>query len=291
MPGSDNVFAATRDLLFTVAYEMLGSAADAEDVLQESWVRWSAVDQAHVRDARAYLVRIVTRLALNRLRAARRQREAYTGPWLPEPVVTAEEVTQNVELAESVSLAMLVVLESLLPAERAVFVLRDVFAFEYDEIADAVDRSPAAVRQIAHRARAHVRERRPRTDVSDREHAAVSERFFQAAATGAVQELMDVLAPGVVLLTDGGGHVQAALRPIIGADRVVRFIGGVRPEPDRLGFRVTRVNGRTSLLIYVDGTLDSVTSTHVEDGRVAEIYIVRNPHKLEGLTRVTRFAR
>src|SRR5690606_19265847 len=186
----------------------------------------------------AFLVRVVTRLALNRLRTIRRQRETYVGPWLPEPLLTTDDITRDVELAESVSLAMLVALESLSPAERAVFVLHDVFGFSYDEIADAVGKSTAAVRQIAHRAREHVRTRRPRATVSAEDHAAVSERFFEAAAGGDIQSLMDVLAPDVVLLTDGGGKVRAALRPIFGSDKVVRFLEGVRPEPERMRYEL-----------------------------------------------------
>src|SRR5580658_6522801 len=166
-PGpSTEAFLALRNLLFTVAYEMLGSAADAEDVLQETWLRWAGVDLATVRDQRAYLVQITTRQALARLRTLGRRKESYVGTWLPEPLLTAPDVAEDVELAESVSMAVLLVLETLAPTERAVFVLRDVFDLEYDEIAEAVGKSPAAVRQIAHRARAHVAARRPRGVVS-----------------------------------------------------------------------------------------------------------------------------
>lgn len=273
-----------RDLLFTVAYEMLGSAADAEDVLQESWLRWSGVDHAAVRDSRAYLVRIVTRMALNRLRSVKRQRETYIGPWLPEPVVTTN-IADDVELAESVSFAMLVVLESLKPMERAVFVLREVFGFEYDEIAEAVEKSNDAVRQIAHRAREHVRERHGRESVPGHVHATVSERFFDAAARGDVQALMDVLAPGVVLLSDGGGNVRAALKPIFGMAKVLRFLEGVRPPEDRMHAVQAWINGRRSVLIHVDGVLDTVVSTRVDDGAISEIYVIRNPEKLEQIAK------
>jgi RNA polymerase sigma-70 factor (ECF subfamily) len=284
-------FTEHRDLLFTVAYEMLGVSADAEDVVQEAWLRWADVDHADVRDARAYLVRVVTRLALNRLRTVKRQRETYVGPWLPEPLLTTDDVADDVELAESVSVAMLVVLESLSPAERAVFVLRDVFGFEHDEIAEAVGKSNAAVRQIAHRAREHVRARRPRASVSQHEHAAVSERFFQAAAGGDLQGLMDVLAPDVVLLSDGGGRAKAALRPITGSDKVVRFLEGVRPPAERLRYELAWVNGRRSVLFYVDDALDTVVTSHVEDGRIREIYIVRNPDKLGKLRQAAALVR
>ena len=198
MDSATEAFAAHRNLLFTVAYEMLGSAADAEDVLQETWLRWAGVDLDTVRDQRAYLVRITTRQALSRLRTLRRRKESYVGPWLPEPLLTAPDVAEDVELADSVSMAMLLVLETLTPPERAVFVLREVFDLEYDEIAEAVDKSPAAVRQIAHRARAHVAARRPRGVVSPAETRAALAAFQRAAETGDLQGLLDILAPDVV---------------------------------------------------------------------------------------------
>ena len=215
--SATDVFVAHRNLLFTVAYEMLGSAADAEDVLQETWLRWAEVDRAEVRDERAYLVRITTRLSLNRMRTMARRRESYVGPWLPEPLLTTPDVAEDVELADSLSMAMLLVLETLNPTERAVFVLREVFDFGYDEIAAAVDKTPAAVRQIAHRARNHVDERQPRSDVTPGQREEVTARFLEATVTGNVQTLLDVLAPDVVLITDGGGAKQAALRPILGS--------------------------------------------------------------------------
>src|SRR5262249_27515987 len=202
---SDDAFARHRRLLFTVAYEMLGSACDAEDVVQETWLRWADVDPAAVRDPRAYLVRIVTRQALNRLRTLARRREDYVGEWLPEPLVTSPDVAADVELAESVSIAMLTVLETLGPAERAVFVLREVFDTPYDEIAEAVGKSPAAVRQIAHRAREHVAARRPQVSVSATEQQEALDRFLAAIRHGDLQGLLDVLAPDVVIVADGGG--------------------------------------------------------------------------------------
>src|SRR5437867_8556065 len=217
-------FLAHRNLLFTVAYEMLGSAADAEDTLQETWLRWVGVDLDNVRDQRAYLVRITTRQALVRLRTLGRRKESYVGPWLPEPLLTAPDVAEDVELADSVSMAMLLVLETLTPNERAVFVLREVFDLAYDEIAEAVGKSPAAVRQIAHRARAHVAARRPRGVVSAAETRDALEAFQRAAETGDLQSLLDTLAPDVVFLGDGGGVKQAVLRPILGADSVARVL-------------------------------------------------------------------
>jgi RNA polymerase sigma-70 factor (TIGR02957 family) len=282
-------FEEHRGLLFTVAYEMLGSVADTEDVLQDSWLRWSDVDRCDVRDARAYLVRLVTRQALNRLRTLRRRREAYVGPWLPEPLVTTPDVADDVELADSVSMAMLVVLETLTPLERAVFVLREVFGFEYDEIATATDRTPEAVRQLASRARKHVQARRPRVEPppdGDR----IAQRFLEAAATGDLQGLLEVLAPDVVLTSDGGGVMKAALRPIAGADKVARFLSAVRPDTG-LGIEWAQVNGAPGVLLTVGGVLDSVVTYVVRDGLVQEIYFVRNPDKLghlaepRGLTR------
>lgn len=277
------IFTEHRAMLFTVAYEMLGSAADAEDVLQEAWLRWSDVDHAHVRNPRAYLAQTVARLSLNRLRALKRQRETYIGPWLPEPVATSQDVERDVELAESVSLAMLVVLESLSPTERAVFVMRDVFGFDYGDIADAIDKSEAAARQIAHRARTHVRERREHTRATLQEHAEASERFFRASVEGDIQQLMDALAPGVVLMTDGGGVVRAALNPIYGRDKVLRFLQGVRPAEDRVRYETGTVNGAPALLAHVDGVLDSVVATRVHDGVITELYVIRNPHKLRNI--------
>jgi RNA polymerase sigma-70 factor (ECF subfamily) len=292
MTAPEEVFAEHRGLLFTVAYEMLGSAADAEDVLQESWLRWADVLHDEVRDPRAYLVRVVTRQSLNRLRTLQRQRETYVGPWLPEPLLTAPDVVEDVELADSVSFAMLVVLETLSPLERAVFVLREVFGFEYDEIAAATERTPTAVRQLASRARKHVEARRPRTTVpSDTEE--ITARFLLAASSGEIQPLMDLLAPDVVLLSDGGGKKQAALRPLHGADKVARwFVGVLRKEADvEFGVEWTHANGHPAALLYADGELDSVGTVYVEDGRITQIYLVRNPDKLAGLGRLREVRR
>ena len=227
---TDDPFVAHRSLLFTVAYEMLGSAADAEDVVQETWLRWADLGddgRAEVRDGRAYLVRIVTRQSLNRMRTLARRREDYVGEWLPEPLLTSPDVADDVELAESVSFAMLTVLETLDPTGRAVFVLREVFDVPYDEIAEAVGKSSAAVRQIAHRSREQVAARRPRHQVSREEQSAVVERFLAAVRGGDLQGLLDVLAPDVVVVADGGGVVAAALHPIVGSDKVAAFLSGL----------------------------------------------------------------
>ena len=282
MRSSAETFEEHRSLLFTVAYEMLGSVADADDVVQESWLRWAEVDQGEVRDPRAYLVRVVTRQALNRLRTVSRRRESYVGPWLPEPLLTAPDVADDVELAESVSMAMLVVLDSLSPLERAVFVLREVFGFDYAEIAESTGRSADAVRQLASRARKHVQARRPEPRPSA-ETEEVAASFFAAAAGGDLQQLMDLLAPDVVLLSDGGGKAKAALRPIVGADKVARFLLGIRPADGEFDVEWRPVNGVPSAIIHLGGRLDTVATGVVEDGRVVRLYLVRNPDKLTGL--------
>jgi RNA polymerase sigma-70 factor, ECF subfamily len=281
-------FVAHRGLLFTVAYEMLGSAADAEDVVQESWLRWAAADRAQVRDPRSYLVRVVTRQALNRLRTLSRSREDYVGEWLPEPLLTTPDVAEDVELADSVSIAMLTVLETLTPVERAVFVLREVFEMPHSEIAEAVGKPAATVRQIAWRAREHVAARRPRVRVSRAEQQAVTECFLAALRTGRLQDLMEVLAPDVVLIADGGGLVAAALAPVHGAERVA----GVLARASRYEFASATVwlNGAPAGRIEVAGELAAV-SLVIEDGRVTRVYLVRNPRKLTRLDKPADLAR
>jgi RNA polymerase sigma-70 factor (TIGR02957 family) len=274
-------FVAHRNLLFTVAYEMLGSAADAEDVLQETWLRWVGVDLAQVHDQRSYLVRITTRQALNRLRTLKRRKEAYVGPWLPEPLLTAPDVADDVELAESVSMALMLILETLSPTERAVFVLREAFDVSYDEIAAAVGKNPAAVRQIAHRARRHVDARRPRHVVSAASTRAALAAFQRALETRDLQSLLDVLAPDVVLVSDGGGVKQAAMRPVVGAGKVVRFaMGGLGKVQGLITCGPGVVNGSPALIVRLDGELDGVMAIRVEDTRIAGLYYVRNPQKL-----------
>ncbi|WP_420037938.1 RNA polymerase sigma-70 factor [Streptomyces sp. cg28] len=275
-------FLTHRNLLFTVAYEMLGSAADAEDVVQESWLRWSGVDRARVSDPRAYLVRIVTRQSLNRLRTLSRRREDYVGEWLPEPLLTGPDVAEDVELAESVSIAMLTVLETLAPAERAVFVLREVFDLPYEEIAAAVGKSAATVRQTARRARTHVAARRPRMRVERAEQREVVARFLAALRTGRLQELMEVMAPDVVMITDGGGVVAAALAPLHGAELVAGILAGAHGKVTELDTALVLLNGEPAGRIDFDG-VPSTVSLAVEDGRVTRIYVVRNPGKLTRL--------
>ncbi len=293
MPDSaTQIFLAHRNLLFTIGYQILGSAADVEDVLQESWLRWVKVDLAQVVDQRAFLVRITTRLSLDRLRALKRRKESYIGPWLPEPLLTAPDVADDVELANSVSMAIMLVLETLSPTERAVFVLREVFRVEYDEIAAAVDKTPAAVRQIAHRARQHVEARRPRAEVSPREARAAVESFRRALETGDFQTLLKVLAPDAVLITDGGGIRQAALRPIAGAEKLVRFVtAGIRKTGVSLAADPTLINGNPALLLSVDGLIEGVLAMRVEQARVTAIYYICNPEKLSRVTSETALAR
>ncbi|KOV57744.1 RNA polymerase sigma-70 factor [Streptomyces sp. MMG1121] len=287
---TDDPFVVHRSLLFTVAYEMLGSAADAEDVLQETWLRWADVDRSQVREPRAYLVRAVTRQSLNRLRSLSRSREDYVGEWLPEPLLTSPDVAEDVELAESVSIAVLTVLETLGPTERAVFVLREVFDMPYGEIAEAIGKSQVAVRQIARRAREHVAARRPRVQVSRSEKQAVVERFLTALRTGKLQELLEVMAPDVVLVTDGGGLVAAALEPIHGADAVAPILARANRVVDALETTTVWLNGAPAGRIEFDGTPAAV-SLEVEDGRVTRIYVVRNPHKLTRLDELADLAR
>jgi RNA polymerase sigma-70 factor (TIGR02957 family) len=285
-PGTE-AFLAHRNLLFTVAYEMLGSAADAEDVLQETWLRWADVDLDTVRDQRAYLVRITTRQALGRLRTLGRRKESYVGPWLPEPLLTAPDVAEDVELADSVSMAMLLVLETLTPTERAVFVLREVFDLAYDEIAEAVGKSPAAVRQIAHRARAHVAERRPRGTVSPAETRDALAAFQRATETGDLQHLLDILAPDVVFLGDGGGLVPAVQSPVTGAARVARLLATGLSRIAASSLQGAQVNGYPALILRLNGEIDTVIAVRIDDGLITGLYAVRNPEKLSRMDQET----
>ncbi|WP_420121082.1 RNA polymerase sigma-70 factor [Nakamurella sp.] len=299
-PGSDaglDDFVRHRDLLFTIAYEITGSVTDAEDVVQESYLRWQeAARTSEIRNPRAYLARIATRQALNRQRGNARRREDYVGPWLPEPLVTVPDVADDAVLADAVSMAMRVVLDSLTPDERAVFVLREVFAFGHDEIAEALGKSSAAVRQIAHRARSGVQARRPSPDgATPRDSSArqVAERFLRAATTGELQDLLDVLAPDVVLTADGGGKVSAGLRPIRTADKVGRFLMGIRAKGfgDEVRIEPALVNGRAGVLGYVGDVLDTVLTWDVADDRITAIYLVRNPDKVRTAERAQSVTR
>ena len=288
---SADPFVTHRGLLFTVAYEMLGSVADAEDVVQETWLRWADVDHAGVYDPRAYLVRIVTRQALNRIRTLSRRREEYVGEWLPEPLLTSPDIAEDVELADSVSIAMLTVLETLGPVERAVFVLREVFDTPYDEIAEAVDRKPAAVRQIASRARNHVAARRPRIDVGLTEQQEVVNQFLASINSGDVQGLMDVLAPDVVMIADGGGLAPAFRHPIEGMEQVATMLSGLRRAARDAVAATMWLNGAHAIRIDRAGVLDTAISLAIENGRITRIYAVRNPRKLARLGEELRLSR
>ncbi|CAM5295882.1 MULTISPECIES: RNA polymerase sigma-70 factor [Streptomyces] len=287
-----DVFEEHRPVLLGVAYRMLGRVADAEDVVQEAWLRWSRADRSEVREPRAYLVRVTTRLAIDRLRQVKARGESYVGPWLPEPYVTdfgdrVPDTAERAVLADSVSLAVLIVLESLSPLERAVFVLREAFGYPYAEIAAMLDRGEAAVRQLAGRARRHVEERRPRYEVDPAERRDLTERFLAAAAGGDLEGLMSLLAPDVRLIGDSGGKAKAPLRVLESADHVGRFLAGVAQKGIAdAGFRYVEINGGPALLVLSGGRPDSVFQVDVLDGRIQAVYVIRNPDKLKALADV-----
>ncbi|MCF3101538.1 RNA polymerase sigma-70 factor [Streptomyces roseoverticillatus] len=284
-----DAFEEHRSVLTGVAYRMLGRVTDAEDVVQEAWLRWSGADREDVRDPRGYLVRVTTRLAVDRLRQVQARREAYVGPWLPEPIATdygpsVPDTAEQAVLADSVSLAVLVVLESLSPLERAVFVLREAFGFPFGEIAVTLDRTDASVRQLASRARRHVDERRPRFTVDPAEQRDLTEKFLAAATGGSIGHLLELLAPDVRLVGDSGGKAKAPLRVIETADKVGRFLHAVAQNstPDT-EVRFMEINGRPGILVLSGGRPDAALALEVADGRIATVYIQRNPEKLVGL--------
>ena len=294
------VFDEHRGLLVSVAYRILGSVTDAEDAVQEAYLRWSGVDHSEIKDPRAFLVRVTTRLAIDRLRRARTRRESYIGPWLPEPILTRQDPSEEVAMAESVSMAMLVVLETLSPLERAVFVLREAFGMPHAEIADVLGRSEEAVRQLARRAREHVRERRTRFDADRDEQRRVTERFLEATSTGDFEALMAVLSPGVELVVDGGGKALAPRRPVQGAEKVARFLGAVATERNTARFlesvgtqpsgevriHLAPVNGAPGVVITADNEPISALVLEVSEGLVQTIRLIANPEKLTGVRAV-----
>src|SRR5215211_6666044 len=294
---SARIFDEHRALLISVAYRILGSVTDAEDTVQEAWLRWSGVNPSDVRDPRAFLVRVTTRLAIDRLRRAKTRRESYVGPWLPEPILTGRDVAEDVALAESVSMAMLVVLETLSPLERAVFVLREAFGMPYAEIADVLGRKEEAVRQLARRALDHVRERRTRFDADQTEQRQVTERFLEAASNGDLEALMEVLSPGVTLVADGGGKAFAPRRPVRGAEKVARFLVAVTAEEQVARFlasvgsepsgevrvHLAQVNGGPGVVITSGDKPISALILDVSEGVVQTIHLVANPEKLAGV--------
>jgi RNA polymerase sigma-70 factor (ECF subfamily) len=285
-----SVFDDHRNLLFSVAYRILGTAADAEDAVQDAWLKWSAADRSQVADPKAYLVRIVTNVAMDRLRSAQARRETYVGPWLPEPILTSTDTADEVAAADAVSMGLLVVLETLTPLERAVFVLKEAFGFSYAEIAEAVDRSEATVRQAAHRARGHVQARRPRFHTDRARQREVTERFLAAATGGDINGLMQLLAPDVALWTDGGGKVRQAMRPVTGAERVAAWFAGIgtRPyqgvEPADMAVELVEINGWPGIVFSGAGrVIATLTLDLDEDGSVVAIHNVANPDKLRAV--------
>ncbi len=285
--GPTATFEQHRRTLLGAAYRILGSRVEAEDVVQESWIRWAQVEHDTVEEPRAYLLTVASRLALNRRRQLVGRRESYIGPWLPEPVAEPRSDPRSdgaaaAQLADEVSMAMLIVLESLTPLERTAFVLTDLFGLSAPEVATALERSPAAVRQLVHRARSHVEARQPRQIVDAQRHRAVVERFMTAAAGGDVAALLDVLAPDVVLVTDGGGLKQAALRPIRSVDKVTRFLVGIlrRVEQNSVTAELRRVNGELAIVLNDPTGVDAVMFLTVVGEQVSEMHLIRNPEKL-----------
>ncbi|MGO1200113.1 MAG: RNA polymerase sigma factor SigJ [Dermabacteraceae bacterium] len=280
-----DIFEPHRRALLGAAYRVLGTVADSEDAVQETWLRWQNVDPGTVREPRAYLLRSVTRVALNTVRSRDPRREEYIGPWLPEPVSTdaQSDPGRTAEIADEVSLALLVVLESLSPLERAAFVLREVFALPYPEVAEALERSETSVRQLVSRARAHVRERAPRHPVDESAHQALTSAFLEAAqGMVALEEMVAVLSPEVVLTTDGGGVKRAARRPLHGTSKVLAFIAGImtKPEVMLLSWRMAEVNGRPALVGHEGPRIDCVVWIEADGGVVTRIDMIRNPAKL-----------
>ncbi|MFG3206580.1 RNA polymerase sigma-70 factor [Streptomyces sp. NPDC048192] len=291
MSADQQVFHDYRRLLFSVAYRVLGSAADAEDAVQDAWIKWSSADRSQVADPKAYLTRIVSNVALERLRSTRHRRETYVGPWLPEPILTSGDTADAVTDAESVSMAMLVVLETLSPLERAVFVLKEVFGFSHAEIAEAVERSEAAVRQAAHRAREHVRARRPRFAADRSRQREVTERFFAAATGGDINTLMELLSPDVTLWTDGGGKVRQALKPVVGAQTVASWFAAIGTvayqgvQPADMRAELLEINGGPGIVFTApDRVIATVTFDFGPDGRITAVHNVANPDKLQAIT-------
>lgn len=276
----DASFDEHRPFLYSLAYRMLGSAADAEDLVQDCYLRWRGVQPGTVESPRAYLATAITRLCINHLQSARVRREEYVGPWLPEPVITGS-LQDPAELAESLTLAFLVLLESLSPAERAVFLLSEVFGYEADEIAPMVDKSPANCRQILHRARTAVQAKKPRFAVNPQSIQPLLQEFGEAVYRGDVSRLISLLHADAVVLSDGGGKVAAATQPVRGADRVARFLVGVAQKGAADSHSVpAEINRQPGFLMYREGQLHSTIVFEIENDRVQTIYITVNPDKL-----------
>ncbi|AYE97523.1 RNA polymerase subunit sigma-24 [Mycobacterium paragordonae] len=292
--GHAERFTLLRPLLFTIAYEILGSATEADDVLQDSYLRWADVDLSNVRDTKSYLAQLVTRQALNALRAQARRREEYVGPWLPEPLLLeGQDASSDVVLAESVSMAMLILLETLTPDERAVFVLREVFGFDYGEIAEAVGKPAATVRQVAHRAREHVHARRKRFgSVDSRRNAEITAQFLATAANGDVDALVGMLAPDAVWMADGGGKVSAARKPVVGAEKVAKAIVGLlRKTHAHLRVETVTCNSAPAVVLYLAGRMEGVITVEIVDDKITNFYAMRNPDKLVSLGNARQISR
>lgn len=282
-PDPADLFAALRPRLFGIAYRMLGVRADAEDVLQDAWLRWNAADRIGLQSAEAWLVTVVTRLSIDRLRAAKAEREAYVGWWLPEPIVEIDERTPEAaaELASDLSVAFLYLLERLAPEERAAFLLRQVFDYDYDEIAAILEKSEAALRQMVHRAGERVRAERPRFDVPRETHLKLLARFMEAAQSGRREAIRALLAENAEAIGDGGGKVPTSPRGFHGGDRVANlYWANWLKAGDRLAWRIATINGEPGLLRYVDGRLESAQAIVTDGERIVSIYVVRNPDKL-----------
>ncbi|MFF1837395.1 RNA polymerase sigma factor SigJ [Streptomyces sp. NPDC058231] len=288
-------FTLLRPLLFTIVYEVLGSATESDDVLQDSYLRWADVDLTTVRDTKSYLAQLVTRQALNALRASARRREDYIGPWLPEPLLLDEhDPSTDVVLAESVSMAMLVLLETLTPDERATFVLREVFGFDYDDIAAAVGKSVATVRQVAHRARKHVQARRRRFTPADAAKTAqITEQFMTAAATGDLEGLLSLLAPDATWTADSGGKTTAARRPVVGAAKVAAVVLNILRVGRLADLRTELVNcnNTPTMVIYSGDHVEGVFLVEIIEGMITSIYAIRNPDKLVAVAVPRRISR
>lgn len=283
-----DTFNSYRSLLFSIAYRMLGSVADAEDMVQETYLRWERASEDEVRSPKAYLSTVVTRLSIDQLRKQKAQREVYIGAWLPEPLMTEQTpaLSSTAELAESLSLAFLLLLEALGPVERAVFLLREVFDYEYAEIAEIVGKSEANCRQMVRRARQHLRERRPRFPVSREHQLKMTERFIEACEKGDMEGLVGLLTSDIILISDGGGKTQAALKPIYGVDKVVRFFFAVLAKLSNgpaLRVVVEEINGQVGVIAYLDGVPNTVVTFDYNGERISAINIVLNPDKMRGL--------
>lgn len=280
-----DVFTHQRSRLFGIAYRMLGSRADAEDALQDVYLRWHDADKAQLQMPEAWLVTVTTRLCIDRLRVAKIERSAYTGPWLPEPLVSLEVVTpeSSAELASDLSIALLNVLERLAPEERAAFLLREVFDVDYGEVARILEKNEPAVRQLVHRAKTRVRDERPRFDVKPEAHIRLLEKFAEASRTGNHTLMATLLAPDAIMVSDGGGKVIATLRILRGAERLLRLFDKINRFGEHFTFQSATINGEPGTLRFINGKLDTVYAFVTDGEKIHEIYAVRNPDKLKNI--------